>query len=73
MATTALAQQPQFPPIMLRYTIIFLVVALIAAALGFGGISGIAASIAKIMFVIFLVLFIASLVMGRGGRRGPTV
>jgi uncharacterized membrane protein YtjA (UPF0391 family) len=56
---------------MLRYTIIFLIVALIAAVLGFGGISGVAASIAKVLFVIFLVLFIASLVMGRG-RHGPT-
>ena len=39
---------------MLRYTIIFLVVALIAAVLGFGG-------IAKILFFVFLVLFVISL------------
>lgn len=64
------ARHSQTTLTMLRYTIIFLVVALIAAALGFGGISGIAASIAKILFIIFLVLFIISLFMG---RRGPSV
>jgi uncharacterized membrane protein YtjA (UPF0391 family) len=51
--------------IMLSYTITFLVVALIAAALGFTGIAGTAAGIAKICFFIFLVLFIVSLFTGR--------
>ena len=46
---------------MLRYTIIFLVVALFAAVLGFGGIAGAAAGIAKILFFVFLVLFVISL------------
>ena len=45
-----------------------IVVALIAAALGFGGIAGASAGIAKLLFVIFLVLFVASLVM-RPARR----
>jgi uncharacterized membrane protein YtjA (UPF0391 family) len=54
--------------VMLHYALVFLVVALIAAALGFGGIAGAAAGVAKILFVIFLVLFIASLVAG-GLRR----
>jgi uncharacterized membrane protein YtjA (UPF0391 family) len=40
---------------MLQYALIFLVVALIAAALGFGVLAGTAAMIAKICFVIFLV------------------
>ena len=51
--------------IMLSYTITFLIVALIAAALGFTGIAGTAAYIAKICFFIFLVLFIVSLFTGR--------
>lgn len=51
--------------IMLSYTITFLVVALIAAALGFTGIAGTAAYIAKICFFIFLVLFIVSLFTGQ--------
>ncbi|HZH01252.1 MAG TPA: DUF1328 domain-containing protein, partial [Flavisolibacter sp.] len=40
---------------MLRWTVIFLVVAIIAAIFGFGGIASGAASIAKILFFIFLV------------------
>jgi uncharacterized membrane protein YtjA (UPF0391 family) len=59
---------PQRRYVMLHYALVFLVVALIAAALGFGGIAGAAAGVAKILFVIFLVLFVASLVAG-GLRR----
>ncbi len=54
---------------MLNYAVIFLLVALIAAVLGFGVIAGTAASIAKILFLVFLVLFVVSLVTGR--RRSP--
>lgn len=50
---------------MFRWGIIFLVVALIAAALGFGGLAGAAASAAKIVFVIGLILFLVSIFMGR--------
>lgn len=55
------------PPLltMLSYTITFLVIALIAAALGFTGVAGTAAGIAKICFFIFLVLFLVSLFTGR--------
>ena len=38
---------------MLRYSVIFFVIAIIAAALGFGGIAGSAAGIAKILFIAF--------------------
>jgi uncharacterized membrane protein YtjA (UPF0391 family) len=55
---------------MLGWALTFLVIALIAAALGFGGLAGTAAGVAKILFVVFLVLFVIGLVMG---RRGPTV
>ncbi|MDE1171065.1 MAG: DUF1328 domain-containing protein [Verrucomicrobium sp.] len=55
---------------MLSLTVTFLVIALIAAALGFGGIAGTAAGIAKICFFVFLVLFVVSLLFG--GRR-PSV
>jgi uncharacterized membrane protein YtjA (UPF0391 family) len=48
---------------MLRWALIFLVVALIAAALGFGGLAGTAVGIAKILFFVFLVLFLVSAVM----------
>jgi uncharacterized membrane protein YtjA (UPF0391 family) len=51
---------------MLGYAITFLVVALIAAVLGFWVIAGTAAAIAKILFFVFLVLFVISLIFGRG-------
>jgi uncharacterized membrane protein YtjA (UPF0391 family) len=50
---------------MLYYAIVFLVIALVAGALGFFAISGTAAWIAKVLFVVFLVLFVISLVRGR--------
>lgn len=49
---------------MLRWALLFLIVALIAAALGFGGIAGISMDFAKILFIIFIVLFIISLIFG---------
>lgn len=49
---------------MLSWTITFLVIALIAAVFGFGGIAVAAAGIAKILFFIFLILFLASLLGG---------
>lgn len=48
---------------MIRLTITFLIIALIAAVLGFGGIAAGAASIAKIVFYIAIILFVGSLVM----------
>jgi uncharacterized membrane protein YtjA (UPF0391 family) len=50
---------------MLSWALTFLVIALIAAALGFGGIAGQAAWIAQILFVVFIVLFVISLVAPR--------
>ncbi|HOW65757.1 MAG TPA: DUF1328 domain-containing protein [Candidatus Paceibacterota bacterium] len=49
---------------MLRYALIFLVVAIIAGFLGFGSLSGTAAWIAKVLVVVFLVLFVVSLFRG---------
>ena len=45
---------------MLHYAIVFLVVAIIAAVLGFGVIAGTAAWIAKILFVVFLILAVVA-------------
>ena len=50
---------------MLHYSVTFLVVSLIAAVLGFGGIAGTAAELAKICFFVFLVLFVVSFITGR--------
>ena len=48
---------------MLRWAIIFFVVAIVAAVLGFGGIAGAASGIATILFYIFIVLFVIGLIM----------
>ena len=56
---------------MLSWAITFLVIAIIAAVLGFGGIAGTAAGIAKVLFFIFLILFVVSLFFGRGRGRVP--
>ncbi len=50
---------------MLSYTIMFLLIPLVAGALGFGVIAGTAATIAKVCFIVFLLLFIATLLRGR--------
>jgi uncharacterized membrane protein YtjA (UPF0391 family) len=50
---------------MLYYALVFLVIAVVAAALGFGGIAGTSAEFAKILFFVFLFLFVVSLVAGR--------
>lgn len=55
---------------MLGWALTFLIIALIAAALGFGGIAGTSAGIAKILFFIFIALFVISLVM-RAWRGKP--
>ena len=52
---------------MLRWSLVFLVVALIAALFGFDIIEGYSLLAAKIMFFVFLVLFVVSLLLG--GRR----
>jgi Protein of unknown function (DUF1328). len=56
---------------MLGWAVVFLIVALAAAVLGFGGIAAASAGIAKLLFVIFLVLFVISLIFGWRGRRVP--
>ncbi|EAQ80515.1 DUF1328 family protein [Blastopirellula marina] len=49
---------------MLSWALMFFIIALIAAGLGFGGLAGAAAGIAKILFFVFLVLFVVSLLSG---------
>ena len=53
---------------MLYYALVFFIMAIIAAMLGFGVIAVAFAGIAKILFVVFLVLFLASFVMHVGRR-----
>jgi len=49
---------------LVHYAIIFLVVALIAAAVGFGGVAGVAMEGARLLFWVFIVLFVVSLLGG---------
>jgi uncharacterized membrane protein YtjA (UPF0391 family) len=49
---------------LLHYAIVFLVVALVAAFLGFGGVAGTAMEGARILFWVAIVLFVVSLVAG---------
>jgi uncharacterized membrane protein YtjA (UPF0391 family) len=57
--------------IMLSWVVTFLIVALIAGILGFGGIAGVSIEIAKTIFFIAVVLFLVSAVVGlaRGRNR----
>ena len=58
---------------MLSWAITFLVIALVAALLGFGGIAGTAIEAAKIVFFVAIVLFVVSALVGvfRGRRTVP--
>jgi uncharacterized membrane protein YtjA (UPF0391 family) len=58
---------------MISWAITFLVVALIAAVLGFGGIAGVAIELAKIVFFVAIILFLISAVVGIVRGRTPTV
>jgi uncharacterized membrane protein YtjA (UPF0391 family) len=53
---------------MLRWALIFFVVALLAAVLGFTGIAVAAAGVAKILFFLFVALFLITL-LGHVARR----
>jgi len=57
--------------VMLGWVVTFLIVALIAGILGFGGVAGASIEIAKIIFFIAVVLFLVSAVIGvsRGRTR----
>jgi uncharacterized membrane protein YtjA (UPF0391 family) len=47
---------------MLYYALVFLLISIVAAALGFIVLAGALAWLARVMFLLFLVLFIVSLV-----------
>lgn len=57
---------------MLRWSLAFFIVAIIAAVFGFGGIAAGATDIARLLFFFFLVVFVVSLLWGLvAGRRPP--
>jgi uncharacterized membrane protein YtjA (UPF0391 family) len=56
---------------MLRWAILFLVIALIAALFGFVGVAGVSMDAAKILFFVFIVLAVLSFI--GGAFRTPPV
>jgi len=58
---------------MLRWALMFLVIALVAALFGFTSVAGTAYGAAQIVFYVFIVLFVISLIMGRGAPRGDVL
>lgn len=56
---------------MLGWAVTFLVIALIAAALGFGGIAGASVGIAKILFFVFIVLFVIAMIARAMKGKSP--
>jgi len=57
---------------MLHYALVFFVIALIAAALGFRGVAGMSAEIGWLFAVLAVVILVAGLVTSTLGGRSPT-
>jgi uncharacterized membrane protein YtjA (UPF0391 family) len=58
---------------MLYWAAVFFIIAIVAAFLGFGGVSVAAAGIAQTLFFVFLAISLIALVMGMMGRRSPPI
>ena len=54
---------------MLRLALVFFVLGLVAAILGFGGVAGASFAIAKFLFFVFLALCIIFVILGMGVMR----
>jgi uncharacterized membrane protein YtjA (UPF0391 family) len=57
---------------MLRAAILFAILAVVAAVLGFGGMAGDFQWLAQFLLLVFVILFVISLILGRG-RGAPVV
>jgi uncharacterized membrane protein YtjA (UPF0391 family) len=58
---------------MLRWAILFAILALVAGVLGFGGMAGDFAYLSKILLFVFLVLFVISLLFGFRAPDSPAI
>jgi len=54
---------------MFYWTAVFLIIALVAGAIGFGAVASISFGFAKVVFVLAIVLFLLSALFGMQGRR----
>ena len=53
----------------MNLVVTLLIIGLIAAVLGFGGIAGASFAMAKVIFFVILILFLLSIVFGAAGYR----
>jgi len=74
LAELLLSREPQSTPrargkerVMLYYALVFLVVGLIAAALGASGVAAVATQISWVLFIIAVILFLVHFISGRRG------
>jgi uncharacterized membrane protein YtjA (UPF0391 family) len=58
---------------MLNWALTFLVLALVAAAFGFGGIAANAVGIAQALFMLFIILFVASFIVHVLRGKAPPI
>ncbi|WP_439815746.1 DUF1328 domain-containing protein [Zavarzinia sp. CC-PAN008] len=58
---------------MLGWALVFLLVAIVAGVLGFGGVASASMGIAQILFFVFLVVFLITMVMYLVRGRSPPV
>lgn len=58
---------------MLQWAVTFLVIALVAAVLGFGGIAAFSVELARILFVVFIILFVVAGLMHALRGKAPPV
>ena len=58
---------------MLRWALLFLVIALVAALFGFTSVAGTAYMAGKLIFFVFLILFVLALLTGRRSPGGDVV
>lgn len=56
---------------MLNYAVTFFIIALIASALGFGGVAGLSAEIGWFFAIVAIVLLVVGLLSGRGRNLLP--
>lgn len=58
---------------MIGWALTFLLVAIVAAVFGFGGLAGTAIEVAKLVFFVAIVLFAISAVLGLLRGRSPSI
>jgi uncharacterized membrane protein YtjA (UPF0391 family) len=58
---------------MLQYAVTFLIIALVAAVFGFGGIAVVSVELARILFGVFIILFLITALMHAFQGKAPPI